>query len=98
MASPAVATSPAAVEEEPKEEGKEFVDLSSALEHLGLSEYQSTIEQEKIDLESFVRTLLACHEPIQLLLFTFNTYHTIKETLHSKIKRLTDVFRSRKSR
>uniref|UniRef100_A0A8C8C7S5 SEC23 interacting protein n=1 Tax=Oncorhynchus tshawytscha TaxID=74940 RepID=A0A8C8C7S5_ONCTS len=40
--------------EEPKEEGKEFVDLSSALEHLGLSEYQSTLEQEKIDLESFL--------------------------------------------
>uniref|UniRef100_A0A8C7HEH6 SEC23 interacting protein n=1 Tax=Oncorhynchus kisutch TaxID=8019 RepID=A0A8C7HEH6_ONCKI len=35
-------------------EGKEFVDLSSALEHLGLSEYQSTLEQEKIDLESFL--------------------------------------------
>uniref|UniRef100_A0A673Y378 SEC23 interacting protein n=1 Tax=Salmo trutta TaxID=8032 RepID=A0A673Y378_SALTR len=44
----------AAVEEEPKEEGKEFVNLSSALEHLGLSEYQSTLEQEKIDLESFL--------------------------------------------
>uniref|UniRef100_A0A4W5PNR4 SEC23 interacting protein n=1 Tax=Hucho hucho TaxID=62062 RepID=A0A4W5PNR4_9TELE len=54
VASPAVATPPAAVEEEPKEEGKEFVDLSSALEHLGLSEYQSTLEQEKIDLESFL--------------------------------------------
>ncbi|XP_064790624.1 SEC23-interacting protein-like isoform X2 [Oncorhynchus masou masou] len=54
VASPAVATSPATVEEEPKEEGKEFVDLSSALEHLGLSEYQSTLEQEKIDLESFL--------------------------------------------
>ncbi|XP_029553856.1 SEC23-interacting protein isoform X3 [Salmo trutta] len=54
VASPAVATPPAAVEEEPKEEGKEFVNLSSALEHLGLSEYQSTLEQEKIDLESFL--------------------------------------------
>ncbi|XP_038847640.1 SEC23-interacting protein-like isoform X1 [Salvelinus namaycush] len=54
VASPAVATSHAAVEEEPKEEGEEFVDLSSALEHLGLSEYQSTLEQEKIDLESFL--------------------------------------------
>nr|XP_046209534.1 SEC23-interacting protein-like isoform X3 [Oncorhynchus gorbuscha] len=54
VASPSVATSPAAVEEEPKEEGKEFVDLSSALAHLGLSEYQSTLEQEKIDLESFL--------------------------------------------
>ncbi|XP_023863436.1 SEC23-interacting protein isoform X2 [Salvelinus sp. IW2-2015] len=54
VASPAVVTSHAAVEEEPKEEGEEFVDLSSALEHLGLSEYQSTLEQEKIDLESFL--------------------------------------------
>ncbi|XP_014054757.2 SEC23-interacting protein isoform X1 [Salmo salar] len=54
VASPAVATPPAAVEEEPKEEGKEFVNLCSALEHLGLSEYQSTLEQEKIDLESFL--------------------------------------------
>lgn len=98
MAHPAAATPPAAVGEEPKEEGEEFADLSASLEHLGLSEYQSTLEQEKIDLESFVRTLLACHEPIQLLMFTLNTYHTIKETLHSKIKHLTDVFRSQKSR
>ncbi|CAB1312434.1 unnamed protein product [Coregonus sp. 'balchen'] len=59
VASPAAATPPAAVEEEPKEEGKEFVDLSSALEHLGLSEYQSTLEQEKIDLESFATRQVA---------------------------------------
>ncbi|KAJ0004977.1 hypothetical protein NQD34_011191 [Periophthalmus magnuspinnatus] len=43
------------VEEEPKEEpkGDGFEDLSSVLEHLGLSEYNSTFDQEKIDLESF---------------------------------------------
>uniref|UniRef100_A0A4W5NYJ2 SEC23 interacting protein n=1 Tax=Hucho hucho TaxID=62062 RepID=A0A4W5NYJ2_9TELE len=40
--------------ESPKEEGEEFADLSASLEHLGLSEYQSTLEQEKIDLESFL--------------------------------------------
>uniref|UniRef100_A0A8C7RZH6 SEC23 interacting protein n=1 Tax=Oncorhynchus mykiss TaxID=8022 RepID=A0A8C7RZH6_ONCMY len=54
VAPPAAATSPAAVGEEPKEEGEEFADLSASLEHLGLSEYQSTLEQEKIDLESFL--------------------------------------------
>uniref|UniRef100_A0A673YU36 SEC23 interacting protein n=1 Tax=Salmo trutta TaxID=8032 RepID=A0A673YU36_SALTR len=54
VAHPAAATPPAAVGEEPKEEGEEFADLSASLEHLGLSEYQSTLEQEKIDLESFL--------------------------------------------
>ncbi|KAK7901698.1 hypothetical protein WMY93_018467 [Mugilogobius chulae] len=50
---PASVTPPA--EDEPKEEPKtdEFEDLSSVLEHLGLSEYNSTFDQEKIDLESF---------------------------------------------
>lgn len=46
---------PVVVEEEPKEDGEEFADLSAVLEHLGLSEYQSTFEQEKIDVESLVR-------------------------------------------
>lgn len=42
------------VEEEPKDEpNDEFEDLSSVLEHLGLSEYKSTFDEEKIDLESF---------------------------------------------
>ena len=43
------------VEEEPKEDGEEFADLSAVLEHLGFLEYQSTFEQEKIDVKSFVR-------------------------------------------
>ena len=46
---------PPAVEEEPKEDGEEFEDLSAMLEHLGLSEYKSTFDEEKIDIESFVR-------------------------------------------
>lgn len=46
---------PPAVEEEPKEEGEEFEDLAAVLKHLGLSEYESTLEEEKIDIESFVR-------------------------------------------
>ena len=49
---------PSAVEEVPKEESEELEDLSTVLEHLGLCDYQSTFEQEKIDIESFVRTLL----------------------------------------
>lgn len=48
------AVSPPAVEEEPKEEGEELDDLSAVMGHLGLSEYQSTFEKEKIDIESFV--------------------------------------------
>lgn len=49
---PAPVTPP--VDEEPKEEPKEeSEDLSSVLGHLGLSEYTSTFEQEKIDLEAF---------------------------------------------
>ncbi|CAL1578387.1 unnamed protein product [Knipowitschia caucasica] len=42
-------------EEETKEEpkGDEFEELSAVLEHLGLSDYSSTFDQEKIDLESF---------------------------------------------
>lgn len=49
------AASPPAVEEEPKEDGEEFEDLSAMLEHLGLSEYKGTFDEEKIDIESFVR-------------------------------------------
>ncbi|KAL0964233.1 hypothetical protein UPYG_G00321150 [Umbra pygmaea] len=45
---------PAGVEEGPKEQGEEFGDLAAALDHLGLSEYLSILEQEKIDLESFL--------------------------------------------
>ncbi|XP_076025417.1 SEC23-interacting protein isoform X2 [Genypterus blacodes] len=48
------AVTPPAVEEEPKEEGEEFEDLTAVLEHLGLSEYKSTLDEEKIDLESFL--------------------------------------------
>ncbi|XP_071378662.1 SEC23-interacting protein isoform X1 [Centroberyx affinis] len=48
------AVAPPAVEEEPKDEGEEFEDLSSVLEHLGLSEYKSTFDDEKIDIESFL--------------------------------------------
>lgn len=46
---------PPAVEVETKEDGEEFEDLSTVLEHLGLSEYRSTFDEEKIDIESFVR-------------------------------------------
>ncbi|XP_029305414.1 SEC23-interacting protein isoform X2 [Cottoperca gobio] len=46
------AVPPPAVEEEPKEE--EFEDLSAMLEHLGLSDYKSTFDEEKIDVESFL--------------------------------------------
>lgn len=46
---------PPAVGEEAKEDGEEFEDLSAMLEHLGLSEYKSTFDEEKIDIESFVR-------------------------------------------
>ncbi|XP_053188679.1 SEC23-interacting protein [Scomber japonicus] len=45
---------PPAVEEEPKEDGEEFEDLSAMLEHLGLSEYKGTFDEEKIDIESFL--------------------------------------------
>lgn len=45
----------AAVEEEPKEDGEEFEDLAAMLERLGLSEYKTTFDQERIDVESFVR-------------------------------------------
>nr|XP_046258778.1 SEC23-interacting protein isoform X2 [Scatophagus argus] len=45
---------PPAVEEEPSEDGEEFEDLTAVLEHLGLSEYKSTFDEEKIDIESFL--------------------------------------------
>lgn len=53
-----IAVSAPAVEEEPKEDGEEFEDLPAMLEHLGLSEYKSTFDEEKIDIESFVRKCL----------------------------------------
>lgn len=49
------AASPPAGEEELKEDGDEFMDLGHMLEYLGLSEYRSTFEEEKMDIESFVR-------------------------------------------
>uniref|UniRef100_UPI0037E8EFDC SEC23-interacting protein n=1 Tax=Semicossyphus pulcher TaxID=241346 RepID=UPI0037E8EFDC len=36
------------------EDGEEFEDLSAMLEHLGLSEYKSTFDDERIDIESFL--------------------------------------------
>ncbi|KAM9847532.1 SEC23-interacting protein isoform 1-T1 [Aulostomus maculatus] len=48
------AVNPPAVAEEPKEDGEELEDLSAVLEHLGLSEYKSTFDTEKIDIESFL--------------------------------------------
>lgn len=48
------AVTPPAVEEEPKVDKEEFEDLSAMLEHLGLSEYKSTFDEEKIDIESFL--------------------------------------------
>lgn len=48
------AVTPPAVEEEPKEDGEEFEDLAAMLEHLGLSEYKSTFDEERIDIESFL--------------------------------------------
>uniref|UniRef100_A0A673B482 SEC23 interacting protein n=1 Tax=Sphaeramia orbicularis TaxID=375764 RepID=A0A673B482_9TELE len=35
-------------------ESSRFEDLSAVLEHLGLSEYKSTLDDEKIDIESFL--------------------------------------------
>lgn len=46
---------PPAVDELPKEDGEEFDDLAAVLQHLGLSEYKSTFDEERIDIESFVR-------------------------------------------
>uniref|UniRef100_A0A1A8KAM5 SEC23 interacting protein n=1 Tax=Nothobranchius kuhntae TaxID=321403 RepID=A0A1A8KAM5_NOTKU len=43
-----------AVEEQMKEEEEVFEDLAVMLQHLGLSEYKSTFDQEKIDIESFL--------------------------------------------
>lgn len=60
----------AAVEEEEEEIG----DLSSVLETLGLSEYLSIFETEKIDVESLVRAFFK-----NLIYFTF----IIKASQHS---------------
>lgn len=43
------------MDEQPREDGDDLEDLLSVLEHLGLSEYKSTFDHEKIDVESFVR-------------------------------------------
>ncbi|XP_016892900.1 SEC23-interacting protein isoform X2 [Cynoglossus semilaevis] len=45
---------PAAVEEENKEDEEELEDLSTMLENLGLSDYKSIFDEEKIDNESFL--------------------------------------------
>ncbi|XP_029961870.1 SEC23-interacting protein [Salarias fasciatus] len=51
---PAAAATPPAVEEQPKEDGDDVQDLSAVLQHLGLSDYESTFDEEKIDIESFL--------------------------------------------
>ncbi|CAL8257070.1 unnamed protein product [Lota lota] len=43
-----------AVEEKPKEDGEDLEDLAAVLEHLGLSDYKTTFDNEQIDLESFL--------------------------------------------
>ncbi|KAF3842361.1 hypothetical protein F7725_024312 [Dissostichus mawsoni] len=48
------AVTPPSVEEESKEDEEELEDLSAMLENLGLSEYKSTFDEEKIDAESFL--------------------------------------------
>lgn len=45
----------AAAEEESKEDEEEIGNLPSVLEMLGLSEYLSIFETEKIDVETLVR-------------------------------------------
>ncbi|PWA26033.1 hypothetical protein CCH79_00001347 [Gambusia affinis] len=49
-------SAPAAEEpnREEEEEEEEFEDLAAVLQHLGLSEYKSTLDQEKIDIESLL--------------------------------------------
>ncbi|MED6287514.1 S23-interacting protein, partial [Characodon lateralis] len=37
-----------------EEDEEEFEDLAAVLQHLGLSEYKNTFDQEKIDIESFL--------------------------------------------
>ncbi|MBN3282547.1 S23IP protein, partial [Polyodon spathula] len=58
MGSPSLPSGEELKEEEAgqEEEGEELLDLSTALERLSLSEYLSTLEKEKIDME----TLLLC--------------------------------------
>ncbi|XP_027862049.1 SEC23-interacting protein [Xiphophorus couchianus] len=49
-------SAPAAKEpnREEEEDEEEFEDLAAVLQHLGLSEYKSTLDQEKIDMESLL--------------------------------------------
>uniref|UniRef100_A0A1A7YL31 SEC23 interacting protein n=1 Tax=Iconisemion striatum TaxID=60296 RepID=A0A1A7YL31_9TELE len=51
---PSNAVASPAVEEQVKEEEELLEDLAAMLQHLGLSEYKSTFDQEKIDVESFL--------------------------------------------
>lgn len=53
---------PPAADERRKEDGEDFEDLPSVLQHLGLSEYKTTFDEEKIDLEAFVRIALCINE------------------------------------
>ncbi|XP_023677340.1 SEC23-interacting protein [Paramormyrops kingsleyae] len=48
------ATPQQVVDEGSMQEGEEFANLSAVLEHLSLSEYLSTFQQEKIDMESLL--------------------------------------------
>ncbi|XP_020510113.1 SEC23-interacting protein isoform X1 [Labrus bergylta] len=54
VAAPVTQENNAVAHQAEEEEGKEFEDLSAMLEHLGLSEYKSTFDDERIDKESFL--------------------------------------------
>lgn len=51
-----------AADQQPGEDGEDFEDLASVLQHLGLSEYKTTFDEEKIDIESFVKAAAYIHK------------------------------------
>ena len=88
MSTVEVGSSPApapAVEEKPKEDGEDFEGLAAVLEHLGLSDFKTTFEDEQIDLESFVRKKSAMYSTLGSVSCVLNVLY--KSTLPAYLDR-----------
>ena len=82
-----VGSSPApapAIEEKPKEDGEDFEGLAAVLEHLGLSDFKTTFEDEQIDLESFVRKKSAMYSTLGSVSCVLNVLY--KSTLPAYLR------------
>lgn len=81
-----------AADEQLREDGEDFEDLSSVLQHLGLSEYKSTLDDEKIDIESFVRTAACVHKWVENRMLSSGSWCCFSHPVFLRIATSTCLF------